>query len=153
MSLDKIDKRILKIMQKDGSINNAELAEKINLSKTACWNRTKRLITEGYIKSIKAVLDHEKLGLPVLVIVAATLDRSTPESFAEFEKAVNKIPVILECLLLAGEYDYWMKIRVKDIRSFNKLYSDVLLHLPGVKQLCTFFALNEIKTDAEIMIE
>ena len=122
MKLSRVDKAILKILQKDGRIPNAELAIKSGASKTACWNHTKRLIDEGYIKAIKAVLDPEKLGLSVLVSIGVVLDRSTPESFSEFEKAVKKIPAIQECLLLAGEFDYWLRIRVKDIQSFNRLH-------------------------------
>lgn len=153
MDLDKTDKRILKILQHDGRIPNAELAEKVGVSKTACWNRMKKLIDEGYIQSIKAVLNPDKVGLPVLVAVGVVLDRSTPDSFSAFEKAVNKIPAILECSLLAGEFDYWMKIRVKNIQSFNRLHASELLLLPGVRQLRTFFTLGEIKTGGELIIE
>ena len=153
IELDRTDKQILRMMQKDGRISNAELAEKIGSSKTVCWNRTKKLMDEGYIQNIKAVLNPEKLGLPVLVAVGVILDRSTPDSFADFEKAVIKIPSIIECLLLAGEFDYWLKIRVKNLQSFNRLHASSLLPLPGVRQLRSFFTLGEIKMDGELVIE
>ncbi len=153
MSLERIDKKILKALQADGRIPNADLADKVGASKTSCWNRTKRLMEEGYVREIKAVLNPEKLGLPVLVSVGVVLDRSTPESFSEFELAVKKIPLILECLLLAGEFDYWLKIRVKDIQAFNRLHASILLCLPGVRQLRTFFVLNEIKSTQELPLE
>jgi hypothetical protein len=92
MSLDRMDKRILKALQKDGRIGNAELAKKLGMSATACWNHTKRLMDEGYVKEVRAILDPEKLGLPVLVTVGVVLDRSTPESFAEFEKRCARSP-------------------------------------------------------------
>ncbi|CAN5440354.1 Lrp/AsnC ligand binding domain-containing protein [soil metagenome] len=153
MKLDRIDRAILKVLQKDGRIPNAELAEKIGASKTACWNHMKRLMNEGYIKGVRAILDPDRLGLSVMVSIGVVLDRSTPESFAEFEKAVKKIAAIQECLLLAGEFDYWLKIRVKDIQSFNRLHANVLLTLPAVRQLRTFFVLSEVKNNQELLIE
>ncbi|MBY0378042.1 MAG: Lrp/AsnC ligand binding domain-containing protein [Gammaproteobacteria bacterium] len=153
MTLDRIDKLILKMLQKNGRLTNIELAEKIASSKTVCWNRTKRLFAEGYIQSIRAVLNPNKLGLSVLVTVGVILDRSTPQSFSEFEKAVIKIPAVIECLLLAGEFDYWLKIRVKNIQAFNRLHANELLLLPGVRQLRTFFALGEVKVNSELSIE
>ena len=153
MELDRIDKLILKLLQKEGRLSNAELADKIASSKTVCWNRTKKLLEEGYIEGIKAVLNPDKLGLSVLVTVGVVLDRSTPESFAQFEKAVTKIPAIIECLLLAGEFDYWLKIRVKNIQAFNRLHANALLLLPGVRQLRTFFALGEVKVNGELEVE
>jgi Lrp/AsnC family transcriptional regulator, leucine-responsive regulatory protein len=153
MTLDRIDKKILKALQVDGRIPNAELAEKIGISKTACWNHTKRLMDEGYIRDIKASLNAEKLGLSVVVIVGVVLDRSTPDSFAEFEKAIKKIPAILECWLIAGEFDYWLKIRVKDIHAFNRLHANALLPIPGVRQLRSFFVLNGVKDEQELQIE
>lgn len=153
MTLDRLDKRILKALQADGRLPNAELAEKIGMSKTACWNHTKRLMEEGYIREVRAILDPDKLGLPVIVTVGVVLDRSTPESFAAFEDAVKQIPAIQECLLLAGEFDFWLKIRVKDIQSFNRMHAHTLLRLPGVRQLRTFFVLNEVKSSQELPVE
>lgn len=153
MTIDRIDKKILKSLQANGRMTNAELAEKIDLSKTACWNHTKRLMDEGYIREIRAVLDPDKLGLSVLVLVGVVLDRSTSDSFAEFERAIKKIPAVLECILLAGEFDYWLKIRVKDLQAFNRLHASALLPIPGVRQLRTFFALSEIKNSQELQVE
>lgn len=153
MLLDRIDKKILKMLQIEGRMPNADLAEKVGISKSACWNHTKRLLDEGIIREFRAILDPDKLGLSVLVLVGAVLDRSTPESFSEFEKAIKKIPAVLECILLAGEFDYWLKIRVKDIQAFNRLHATSLLPLPGVRQLRTFFTLNEVKSDQSLQID
>lgn len=149
--LGKLDVMILKSLQEDGRLTNADLAQKMRVSKTACWNHTKRLIDEGYIRDFKAILNPDKLGLSTLVTIGVVLDRSTPDSFKEFEMAVQKIPVVQECLLLAGEFDYWLKIRAKDLQSFNRLHAKVLLTLPGVRQLRTFFVLQEIKSSQELI--
>lgn len=153
MKLERIDKAILKELQKDGRISNAHLADKVGSSTSACWNHMNRLINEGYIRSFSAILDPNKLDLQLLVLIGVVLDRSTPESFAKFEKVVKKVAVVQECLLLAGEFDYLLKIRSKDIQSFNQLHANVLLNLPGVRQLRTFFVLNEVKQGQELIIE
>ena len=151
--LDRTDKHILKSLQKDGRIANADLAKQVGASTTACWKRTKRLQAEGYIQDIKAILNPEKLGLTTLVTVGVVLDRSTPDSFADFEKAIKKVSAVQECLLLAGEFDYWLKIRVADLQAFNRLHATALLTLPCVRQLRTFFVLNEIKSSQELVVE
>ncbi len=153
MTLDKIDVHILKILQRQGNIPNSALAEQVNISKTACWNRTKRLQDDGYIQGIYADLDPDLIGLPVLVCVGIILERSTANSFALFEEAVQKIPLIMECILLAGEFDYWMKIRVKDVQAYKRLYANVLLTLPGVAQIRSFFTLGEVKKRHEYVFE
>lgn len=153
MNLDKIDLKILKILQKQGDISNSALAEKVNISKTACWNRTQRLLNEKYIQGIRADLDPDKVGLSVLVCVGVILERSTANSFALFEETVQKIPLIIECILLAGEFDYWMKIRVKDVQAYKRLYANVLLSLPGVSQLRSFFTLGEVKKRQEYVLD
>ena len=153
MTIDRVDVKILKILQNQGDIANSDLADKVSISKTACWNRTKRLRDEGYIQHIGAVLDPDKLGLSVFVYVGVILERSTANSFSIFEEAVQKIPVIMECVLLTGDFDYWMKIRVKDIHAFKRLYANVLLSLPGVQQLRSFFTLGEVKTNKGLVIE
>lgn len=153
MGLDKIDIKILKHMQNKGDTPNSELADIVGISKTACWNRIKNLFKEGYILNVRAELDPEKLNLSVLVFVGVILERSTANSFALFEEAVRKIPVITECVLLSGDFDYWMKIRVRDIQAFKKLYAQVLLSLPGVSQLRSFFTLGEIKKNEGLVFE
>ncbi len=150
--MDKVDIKILKILQNEGNISNAKLAKIINISTTACWNRTQKLIKEGYIENISAQLNPEKLGLPVLILIGVILDQSNADSFSKFEAAVTKIPVITECVLLSGEYDYWLKIRVPDIKTYKKIYVDILLTLPGVKQIRSFFSLSEIKKEKNLIL-
>ncbi|MFZ4076725.1 MAG: Lrp/AsnC family transcriptional regulator [Legionellaceae bacterium] len=125
----------------------------MSISKTASWNPTKRLRDEGYIQNIQAVLDPDKSGLFVLVYVGVFLERWTANSFLMFEEAVRKIPLIMECVLLSGDFDYWMKISVKDMHAFKRLYANVLLSLPGVQQLRSFFTLGEVKTNQGLVID
>lgn len=115
MLLDCMDKCIFKVLQKDGCIGNVELVKKLGMSVIVCWNYIKWLMDEGYVKEVWVIFDFEKLGLLVLVIVGVVLDWFIFESFVEFEKVVCEIVVVQECLLLVGEFDYWIKLCVKDL--------------------------------------
>lgn len=144
---DKIDMKILRALQADGRLTNAELASRVNISAATCHRRTHRLLSEGYITGIKAQIAPVKVGLGALVMVGVVLDRSTPESFAAFEGAVMVMKEVLECNLVAGDFDYLLKIRVRDMADFNKLHGQQLLTLPGVRQTRTFFVMKEVKDD------
>lgn len=148
--IDRIDKRILRLLQADGRLSNADLAVKINVSAATCHRRTQRLFNDGYIKSVRAQVDPMQIGLGAVVMVGVVLDRSTPESFAAFEAAVARLPMILDCHLVAGDFDYLMKIRVRDMLDFNKLHSDQLIALPGVRQLRSFFVMKEVTDNAPL---
>ncbi len=150
MKIDRIDKRILHLLQADGRLSNADLAVKINVSAATCHRRTQRLFTNGYIKSVRAQVDPMHVGLGAVVMVGVVLDRSTPQSFAAFETAITELPMVLDCHLVAGDFDYLMKIRVKDMLDFNKLHSDQLLALPGVRQLRSFFVMKEVTDNAPL---
>ena len=128
-NLDKTDLMILRRLQKDGRINNAELAEQVNVSAATCHRRTQRLFNEGYISSVRATIDPESVGHSALVMVGVVLDRSTKESFRDFEAAVLKLSFVLDCHLTAGDFDYLLKIRVRDLKDFSKLHGDRLLGL------------------------
>lgn len=144
-NLDHIDRAILRQLQADGRLTNAELAQRINVSAATCYRRTQRLFDEGYIKSVRAQLEPEKVGVGTAVQVAVVLDRSTPESFSLFEKAIQAMPMVLDCYLVAGDFDYLLKIRVKDMQDFNNLHAKQLIALPGVRQTRTFFVMKEVK--------
>ncbi|TXR53874.1 Lrp/AsnC family transcriptional regulator [Reinekea thalattae] len=148
--MDKTDKKILKQLQQDGRLTNAELAERINVSPATCHRRTQQLFKEGYIKDVRALINAEKVERGSLVLVGIVLDRSTQQSFADFEAAIKPLSFILDCHLVAGDFDYFLKIRVKDIADFNKLHSDQLLALPNVRQLRTFFVMKEVQDNAPL---
>jgi Lrp/AsnC family leucine-responsive transcriptional regulator len=145
--LSSVDLRILRVLQRDGRTSNADLARQIGLSPAACWTHTKRLFGMGVIRAVRALLAPEAIGYGTLVLVGVVLDRSTPESFAAFENAVRALDQVLECVLVAGEVDYFLRIRVRDLPAFNRLHSETIIALPGVRQVRTFFVMNEVKKD------
>ena len=141
-ALDRIDRRILALLQRDGRLSNAELARKVNLSPASCYRRTQRLLTQGVIQSVRAAIAPERVQRGALVLVGVVLDRSTPDSFAAFEAAIRTLPFVLDCHLVAGDFDYFLKIRVRDIADFNRLHGERLIVLPGVRQTRTFFVME-----------
>jgi Lrp/AsnC family leucine-responsive transcriptional regulator len=148
--IDKIDRKILKYLQGNGRMSNADLAENVNVSPATCYRRTQRLLDEGIISNVRAEINPNAVELGALVLVGAVLDRSTPESFAAFEGAIAKLAFILDCQLVAGDFDYFLKVRVRDISDFNGLHSEQLLALPGVRQLRSFFVLKEVIENAPL---
>ncbi len=148
--LDRTDLRILRALQGDGRLTNAELAQRVNVSPATCHRRTQRLFDEGHIAGVSAQVTPGAVGLGALVMVGAVLDRSTPESFAAFEAAVSGMKEVLDCNLVAGEFDYLMKIRVRDMADFNRLHTRHLIALPGVRQIRTFFVIKEVKENGPL---
>ncbi|MCD5974906.1 Lrp/AsnC family transcriptional regulator [Pseudomonas quasicaspiana] len=146
------ERKILRALQVDGRISNADLAKKVGLSTTACWNHTRRLYENGIIKSVRAQIDPNAVQQGTVVLIGVVLDRSTPESFATFEAAARELQQVLECWLVAGDVDYFMKIRVRDLPAFNHLHNTRIIALPGVRQVRTFFVLNEVKSDGLLLI-
>ncbi len=150
MDLDRIDRAILRHLQRDGRISNADLAVLVNVSPATCHRRTRRLIEAGVIASVRALVRPESVGLGAIALVGVVLDRSTPESFARFEQAILTLPMVLDCHLVAGDFDYLLKIRVRDMADFNKLHGEILIALPEVRQARTFFVLKEVKDSAPL---
>jgi len=148
--LDRIDRRILHHLQRDGRITNAELAKAVSVSPATCHRRTQRLFDEGYVRGVRAAIAPAAVGRGTLVIVGVVLDRSTPESFALFEAAIKKLRVVLDCHLVAGDFDFFLKIRVRDIADFNRLHGEQLIALPGVRQTRTFFVMKEVVDNAPL---
>ena len=148
--LDKIDLKILRHLQRDGRLANADLAKLVDVSAATCHRRTQRLFEEGYIRAVRAMLAPERVRRGALVMVGVVLDRSTPQSFADFEAAITKLPFILDCHLVAGDFDYFLKIRVRDMVDFNRLHGSQLIALPGVRQTRTFFVMKEVVDNAAL---
>lgn len=148
--LDRIDRRILLYLQRDGRLTNAALAKKVHVSAATCHRRTQRLFDEGYVKTVRAIVAPERVERGALVVVGVVLDRSTPESFGEFERAITKLPFVLDCHLVAGDFDYFLKIRVRDMADFNRLHGEQLIALPGVRQTRTFFVMKEVIDNAPL---
>ncbi len=148
--LDRIDMKILRALHGDGRLTNAELAARVSVSPATCHRRTQRLFDAGYITGIRADVAPSAVDLGTLVMVGVVLDRSTPESFAAFEAVILKMKEVLDCNLVAGDFDYLLKIRVRDMADFNKLHGQKLISLPGVRQTRTFFVMKEVKDNARL---
>ncbi|SIS83518.1 Lrp/AsnC family transcriptional regulator [Phaeovulum vinaykumarii] len=147
--LDATDARILTVLQKDGRISNAELAERVNLSASACHRRVARLEAAGYIRAYVALLDARKIGRPTTVFVEITLSGQADELLEAFEREVRKIPNVLECHLMAGTADYLLKVVAEDTEDFARIHRAYLVRLPGVQQMQSSFALRTVfKTTA-----
>ena len=148
--IDRIDRNILRLLQKDGRLTNAEIADAVHVSPATCHRRMQRLFEGGHVSAIRAYIRPDSVNLGTLVMVGVVLDRSTPESFRAFEEAVSDMKELLDCHLVAGDFDYLLKIRVKDMRDFNALHSKLLIALPGVRQIRTFFVMKEVKENAPL---
>jgi Lrp/AsnC family leucine-responsive transcriptional regulator len=148
-SLDRIDITILKTLQSDGRISNVELAKKVNLSASPCLDRVKRLEKEGYIKHYGAFLDANKLNYAMTAYIQVTLDRTTSDVFKLFKVEVVKIKEIVECNLVAGGYDYLLKIRFSDIEAY-RLVLEKIAGLPAIAKTHTYMVTEHIKEDSGI---
>ena len=149
MKTDDIDRAILNVLHKKGRISNAELADLVNLSASACHRRVQRLEKDGFIKEYVALLSPRKIGVPTTVFVEITLSAQADEVLENFEKAVARIPDVLECHLMAGAADYILKVVAEDTDDFARIHRQHLTRLPGVAQMQSSFALRTVfKTTA-----
>ncbi|MFV0303590.1 MAG: Lrp/AsnC family transcriptional regulator [Paracoccus sp. (in: a-proteobacteria)] len=142
--LDAIDRRILGLLQRDGRISNADLAARVNLSASACHRRVRRLEEEGFIRGYVALLDRRKIGRQTMVFVEITLSGQADEVLEAFERAVRKIPDVLECHLMSGAADYVLKVVASDTEHFAQIHRQYLAKLPGVAQMHSSFALRTV---------
>ena len=149
MELDRIDRRILEVLQKTGRMSNADLSEKVNLSPSACHRRVQRLEAEGFIKDYVALLDPRKMGCPTTVFVEITLSGQADELLDAFEREVALVPDVLECHLMAGNADYLLKVVAENTEDFARIHRQYLARLPGVQGMQSSFALRTVfKTTA-----
>lgn len=149
-SADKIDKRLLAELQQDGRISIVDLADRVGLSPTATTERVRRLTRDGYILGYTARLNPEKLERGLLIFIEVKLDRTTPDVFDRFAQAVVRAPEVLECHMVAGGFDYLVKIRVADMTAYRQFLGGVLLSLPGVRETHTYAVMEEIKNTAAL---
>jgi Lrp/AsnC family leucine-responsive transcriptional regulator len=150
--IDKLDRKILSILQGDGRIANVELAERIGLSPTSIGERLKRLQRDGFVEGYGARLNPHLLGLGLLVFVEVMLDKTTPDVFERFAKAVQSAPEVLECHMVAGGFDYLVKARVADMTAYRRFLGESLLALPGVRETRTYAVMEEVKRDAPLPV-
>ncbi|GAB2992157.1 leucine-responsive transcriptional regulator Lrp [Psychrosphaera aestuarii] len=151
-ALDRIDKKILVELQKNGRISNIELSKIIGLSPTPCLERVRRLERSGVIEGYQAILNAEAVGATLLVFVEITLEKTAQDVFSDFSKAVKSLDEILECHLVSGSFDYLLKTRVKNMSSYRKLLGDTLLKLPSVSASRTYVVMEEVKANRPVPI-
>ena len=148
--LDSIDRKILLLLQGDGRMSVVKLAEKVNLTKTPCAERLRRLSRLGYIEGFRAVLNPELLEAAYVSFVQVILDRTTTDVLDAFNRAVQKIPEIESCHMIAGDFDYLLKVRTRDVAHYRQLLGDRLSLLPGVQQTHSFMVMEAVKDDPSI---
>ncbi len=148
--IDRIDRKILEVLQRDGRIANLKLAEAVALSPTAVLARVQRLTRDGYILGYEARLNPLKLGAGMLVFVEVLLDRTTPNVFEAFKAAVQAHDHILECHMVAGGFDYLLKTRMRDMQAYRDFAGIVLWQLPGVRETRTYAVMEEVKNTARL---
>ena len=150
--IDKIDRRILALLQADGRISNLKLAEAVHLSPTAVLERVRRLTRDGYILGYEARLDPARLGAGLMVFVEVLLDRTVQDVMDTFRAAVQVRPEILECHLVAGGFDYLLKTRVADMAAYRAFIGSVIWTLPGVRETRTYVVMEEVKNSTLLAV-
>jgi Lrp/AsnC family leucine-responsive transcriptional regulator len=151
-SADPVDLRILRLLQEDGRITNQDLASRAGLSPAACFDRVKRLRQSGVIAGYTALLDPAKLGRALLIFVEVVLDRTTDDVFTAFAAQVRDIPEVLECHMVAGGFDYLLKVRVADMAAYRRFLGEILTSIPGVRETRTYAVLEEVKATTKLPI-
>jgi len=150
--LDKFDRGILKALQRNGRIANSTLANQVNLSESACLRRVRTLEESGLIEGYVALINQEHAGCPVNVFVNITLERQDQTDLHSFEEAVRKLPEVMECYLMTGDYDYLLRVVASDTADFERIHSKVLTRLPGVSRVHSSFALRAVQKARELPI-
>jgi Lrp/AsnC family leucine-responsive transcriptional regulator len=150
--LNKIDRKILAILQQDGRISFAELARQVGLTTTPCIERVKRLQRDGYIKGFQAVLDPEKLDASLLVFVQIRLDRTSKENFQDFYDQVMGLEEVQSCYLVTGSFDFLVQARVGDMAAYRSFLGDNLLSLPGVQESTSVVVIEAYKEGLTVPI-
>lgn len=150
--LDPADRRILRALQQDARLTISQIAERVGLSTTPCWNRLKRLEGGGYIDGYVALLNQEKLGLPETVIIEVTLERHDEDELERFGRTLKDLPEVLEAYLTTGEYDYFIKVAVAGTAGYERFLREKLYRIPGIRHSRSSFALRCLKHQPSVQI-
>lgn len=152
MKLDRPDLAILRALQINSRLSNTELAERVSLTESTCLRRVRALEKSGLIEGYTAVINQQRAGCGVNVFVNITLDRQDERDLRKFEEAVRKIPEVMECYLMTGDFDYAVRVVVADTADFERLHSRYLTRLPGVARVHSSFALRTVQKSRELPI-
>ena len=150
--IDKIDVHILEELQTDASQSVSNLGERVGLSQAACWRRVQRLEDEGIIKKRVALLEPEKVGCGTLILAHVKLSAHGRSNLDEFSKKIQALPNVLECFLLLGDQDFFLKVAVKDIYDYEQFFFQKISQLEGVSEVRSAVALSEIKNNTKLPI-
>src|SRR5215510_1282430 len=149
---DRIDRRLLVRLQKDGRAAVSQLAREVHLTVTPTLERVRRLESGGYIEGYFARLNPRRLGLGLLAYVEVSLDRTTPDAFDRFKQAMLAHDEVMECHMVAEGFDYLLKVRVTDMESYRRFLGDRIAALRGVQQTHTYFVMEEVKSTHRIIV-
>ena len=150
--LDDADRRLIRLLQADGRITNQELARRANLSPAAAHDRVRKLRERGVILGYTVEIDPEKVDRALLVFVEVVLDRTTPEVFEAFAQAARRTPEVIECHMVAGGFDYLIKVRLKDMNDYRGFLGALLVRMPGVRETRTYAVLEEVKRNGPLPV-
>ena len=151
-NISKIDRNILRILQKDGRISYTDLAREVGLSVTPCIERVKRLEKNGYIQGYTATLNPELLDAGLVVFVQIRLNHTSQENFEEFRDSVMSLQNVQSCFLVSGNYDYLLKARVADMGAYRELLGNSILKLPAVQESTSYVVMEELKETMKVPI-
>jgi DNA-binding Lrp family transcriptional regulator len=149
VELDAIDRKMLRVLQQDGRITNAELAKQVALSESACLRRLRALEAAGVIGRYAAIINERAVGLPISVFVTVTLSSQSEAVLTAFEQAVAAVPEVMECYLMTGGADYLLRLVVRDVDDLERVHAKTLTRLPGVHRVSSSVAMRSVvKRDA-----
>ena len=151
-TLDKYDRNILNVLQRDGRVSYTDLGKKVGLTTTPCIERVRKLERAGFIKGYSARLSAQQLDVGLVVFVQVSLDRSSKQSFESFRAAIQKLDQVQECYLVTGSFDFLVKARVKDMRAYRDFLEEELLAVPGVADSTSIAAMETVKETLAIRV-
>lgn len=151
--LSAIDRRILRLLQRNADLSAADIAKKVELSQSPCWRRINRLQEDGFIERKVALLSHKRLGFDITVFVSIKLSAHGRSNLDEFEQAIIGYPEVLECFTMAGSSDYLLKVVARDIASYERFLRDQLLQRPHVQEAHSGIAMSEVKRTTELPLD
>ncbi|MEE3288846.1 MAG: Lrp/AsnC family transcriptional regulator [Pseudomonadota bacterium] len=142
--LDKIDSRILEIIQEEARISNTDLADRVGLSPSPCWRRVRTLESAGVIERYVTLVNAKSVGLPINVFATVTLEKQIEPALEAFEKAVTQRPEVMECNLMTGEFDYLLRVVVPDLGAYERFLMDHLTRIKGIASIKSSFSLKQV---------
>jgi Lrp/AsnC family leucine-responsive transcriptional regulator len=148
--LDDADRRILSLLQQDGSLTNADLSERVHLTPAPCYRRVKRLEKEGFIEGYRAILSRPALGLGLTIFIEIKFDGHRSENTVNFQNAMRRMPEVVSCHMISGDADYLVEMVVPDLTVYHRILTETLLKLPMVKDIRSNFTLQTVKRDAPL---